>query len=151
VSRESIAFYTTSIDAAKSAAEITQMLATAGAVAILSEYGPEAGKLAAISFRIKTEFGVLTFRLPAKVDRVYAVLMRSTSIPRALRTSRAQAYRVAWRILRHWTDAQLAMIAAGLVDLEQIFLPYAQDAAGVTVYDRIKSQRFKFLNLPEKT
>jgi hypothetical protein len=151
MTRESIAFYTTTIDAGKSASEISQMLAAAGAIAILSEYGPEAGKLAAISFRIKTEFGVLTFRLPANVDGVYAILQRSGQIPRSLRTSRAQAYRVAWRILRHWTDAQLAMIAAGLVDLEQVFLPYAQDVAGVTVYDRIKSQRFKFLNLPEKS
>jgi hypothetical protein len=33
------------------------------------------------------------------------------------------------------------LIEAGLVDLEQVFLPYAQNAAGQTVYDVMKSQR----------
>jgi hypothetical protein len=156
MNRESIAFYSTSISAEKTVSEIMTLLARAGAIAILSEYGApnqpgEPGKLVAISFRIKTEFGVLTFRLPANVDGVYAVLSRSTSIPRALRTSRAQAYRVAWRIILHWLDAQLAMIAAGLVDIQEVFLPYAQDIAGVTVYDHFKGRRFESYLLPDKT
>jgi hypothetical protein len=47
-----------------------------------------------------------------------------------------------------WLEAQLAMIDAGLVDLEQIFLPYAQDSAGQTVYEVVRAQRFSNL-LPD--
>lgn len=37
------------------------------------------------------------------------------------------------------------MIEAGLVDLEQVFLPYAQNQGGQTVYDVMSSQRFSSL------
>jgi hypothetical protein len=74
----------------------------------------------AISFRIKTEFGFLTFRLPTNVEGVYAVLQRSRTIGPKFRI-REQAARVAFRIILHWLDAQLAMIQAGLVRVEQVF------------------------------
>jgi len=90
----------------------------------------------------------LTFRLPANVEGVAAILSRSKGIPKSLRTT-AQAYRVAWRIVLHWLDAQLAMIQVGLVKLEQVFLPYAQDAAGVTVYERLKERKFSEYLLTE--
>jgi hypothetical protein len=104
------------------------LLAGAKATAILSEYND--GAIAAISFRIATEFGVLTFRLPANLEGAYAILMRSKQIPRSLR-NHAQARRVAWRSVLHWLDSQLALIQAGLASLDQLFLPFAQDSAGV--------------------
>jgi hypothetical protein len=96
------------------------LLARANAQAILT--GLEDGRVSAISFRIAMEFGPLTFRLPA---------------------------RVAWRIVKDWPEAQLAVIRAGLVDLEQVFLPYAQDAHGNTLYERMRSQRFSGLRLED--
>jgi hypothetical protein len=36
-----------------------------------------------LSFRIRTEFGVLTFLLPANIQRVYQVIVRDTRIPRS--------------------------------------------------------------------
>jgi hypothetical protein len=145
--RQSISNYTTSIEAEKTVAEITRLLAGAKATAILSEYRD--GSIMAISFRIATEFGVLTFRLPANVEGVHAILVRSPKIPRSLRNM-PQARRVAWRIVLHWLDAQLAMIAAGLVNFEQVFLPYARDADGVTVYEKLRESRFNGYMLPEK-
>ena len=146
--RRSIANYTTSVAADKTVAEIQRLLAAAKATAILSEFSD--GIAIAVSFRIKTEFGVLTFRLPANIDGVYAALQRSRTIGPKFRT-RDQAARVAWRIILHWLDAQLAMIQAGLVKLEQIFLPYAQDASGVTVYDRLRERQFSDYLLPKST
>jgi hypothetical protein len=144
--RQSIANYTTSIEAEKTVEQITRLLASAKASAILSEYRD--GAIMAISFRIATEFGVLTFRLPANVEGVHAILVRSAKIPRSLRNI-AQARRVAWRIVLYWLDAQLAMIAAGLVKFEQVFLPYAQDQTGVTLYERLREQKFPGLMLEE--
>jgi hypothetical protein len=144
--RQSIANYTTSIEAEKTVAQITKLLAAAKAEAILSQY--KDGAIMAISFRIETEFGLLTFRLPANVEGIHAILLRSTKIPRSLRNM-AQARRVAWCIVLHWLDAQLALIAAGLVNFEQVFLPYAQDANGVTVYEKLRLSRFNGYMLPE--
>jgi hypothetical protein len=99
----SILNYSTTISAQRTVGEITEMLARAKAEAILSEYSD--GLLTAISFRIKTEFGVVTFRLPANVDAVQVVLQRSRDIPYRLK-SRDQATRVAWRIIKDWLEAQ---------------------------------------------
>ena len=137
--RLSIANYTTSIEAGKTVNEITRLLANAKASAVLSEYAD--GEIVALSFRIETACGLLSFRLPSNIDGVFAVIYRSPKVPLNLRT-RAQARRVAWRIIYHWIDAQLAMITAGLVRFEQVFLPYAQDTEGVTVFERMEKQKF---------
>jgi hypothetical protein len=42
------------------------------------------------------------------------------------RHKREQAARIACRIIPNWEEAQLAIIETGLVDLKQVFLPYAQ-------------------------
>jgi len=105
-------------------AEITNLLSSAHTSAILSEYNH--GNLLAISFRIQTEFGLVPFRMPANVEGVFGVLARSERIPKKFRT-REQASCVAWRIVKGWLEVQLAMVQAGLVKFEQVFLPYAQD------------------------
>ena len=64
--------YTTKIAAEKTVAEISKLLVRAKASAILTEYSPQ-GFPAAINFRILTEFGEMTFRLPANADRIYKV------------------------------------------------------------------------------
>jgi hypothetical protein len=85
--------YTTKVPVAKTVAEIEVKLAKAIAEAILKEYDSD-GIVTALSFRIRTEFGVLTFLLPANIQRVYQVIVRDTRIPRSLRT-KEQAARIA--------------------------------------------------------
>jgi hypothetical protein len=146
--RQSIANYTTSISVEKTVAEISAMLAAAKASAILTEFSD--ANITAISFRIRTEFGVLTFRLPANVDGVHAILIRSKHIPSSLR-NHAQARRVAWRIILRWLDAQLALIHAGLATLDQVFLPFCQTQDGLTLYERLREQKFLPLIEPAKS
>jgi len=109
--------YTTSIATAKTVSEIQSMLSKAKALAVMSEY--DDGLLIAINFRIKTALGIMTFRLPANVQKIYQVLVRSNRIERRFK-SREQAERVAWRILKDWLAAQLAIVEADMVDLEQV-------------------------------
>jgi len=59
---------------------------------------------------------------------------------------RAQAVRVAWRILKDWVAAQMAILETEMVKLEQIFLPYVETPDGRTVYERLAESRF--LQLP---
>jgi hypothetical protein len=52
-------------------------------------------------------------------------------------------------IILHWLNAQLAMIQSGFVKLERVFLPYAQDAADVTVCEHLKKQKFSDYSLSD--
>jgi hypothetical protein len=138
--------YSTQIAAGKTVTEIQQMLARAKAQAVLTEYDTE-GVLIAISFRIITRFGLMSFRLPANIQKIYQVIVRDKRITPKLRT-RDQACRVAWRIVKDWLEAQMAIVQAEMVDLEQVFLPYAQHPDGSTVYDALKDRQFHGLALP---
>ena len=135
--------YTTSIATEKTGAEIQKKLAKAKAQAILTEYNDEA-IMSSISFRINTPHGVIFFRLPANTDGVYKALLADSNVPRRLKT-REQAAKVAWRILKDWIEAQLAIVEAGMASITEVFLPYAQGKDGVTLYQSLESGGFKAL------
>lgn len=136
--------YTTSISADKTVGEIQSKLAKAGAHQILHEYDP-VGNVSALSFRIKTSFGDMAFRLPANIPAVEKVLQKQFRSGRFVTTE--QATRVGWRILKDWIEAQLALIQTGMVSVEQVFLPYAQNEQGQTVYEVMLAGKFKQLAL----
>jgi len=135
--------YTTSISAEKTAGEIQKKLAAAKAQAVLSEYDDNA-IMSAMSFRIMTPHGMILFRLPANTDGVYQSLVSSEGIRPKFKT-KEQAARVAWRILKDWVEAQLAIVDAEMADMTEVFLPYAQDSHGKTVYQNLKQGEFKML------
>ena len=138
--------YTTQIAAEKTVSEIQSMLAKAKAVAVLTEY--DAGVLSAVSFRINSDHGLLSFRLPANIQNIYQVIVRDNRITPRLRT-KEQASRVAWRIMKDWLAAQLAIIEAGMVDITQVFLPYMQSADGRTLYEALEARGFNTTPLLE--
>lgn len=138
--------YTTQVPAEKTAWEIQSMLAKANATAILTDF--DDGVLMAISFKIRTVHGVMAFRLPGNVQKIYQVLTRQKGVPTRLRT-KAQASRVSWRIIKDWLQAQLALVHSELVDFEQVFLPYAQGPTGQTLYESLVEDSMKTLALPE--
>ena len=114
--------YTTVITVHKTAGEIQEALAKAGARMIIIEYGedriPEA-----VSFQIKINQGrFANFRLPSRWEGVYKVLLNEP-IPNKFKT-KEQARRVAWRIIKDWVEAQVAIIEAGSAELSEVFLPY---------------------------
>lgn len=137
--------YTTTIEVGKTVGEIQSILVRGKASAVMSEYAE--GILTAINFRVMTAAGLMTFRLPANVQKIYQVLVRQ-NIPARLKTQE-QASRVAWRIIKDWLEAQMALISAQMADIEQVFLPYAQNANGETVYETLKESQFKGLALPQ--
>ena len=138
--------YTTTIEAQKTIHEISAILAKAKVQAILQEYDGF-GNISALNFRVPTEFGIMTFRLPADAERVYKVICRDKALPYSRRNIQ-QARRVAWRIVKAWVESQMAMVACGMVDMEQVFLPYAQSQDGSTLYENLKARKFEQLALP---
>lgn len=124
--------YTTKISTDKTIAEIHKMLVKAGADSILNEYAN--GLISAVSFRMNIEGNMAGFRLPADWQPVFYLLQHDGNVARGLRTEE-QAIRVAWRIIKDWVEAQLAIIATQMVKPEQAFLPYMLNAQGKTVYE----------------
>ncbi|TQV82882.1 hypothetical protein [Aliikangiella coralliicola] len=135
--------YTTSISTEKTAAEIQKKLAQAKAQAVLCEYDDDA-VMSAMSFRIATPHGQVFFRLPANIQGVLKALKRDAKVPWKKKT-REQAARVAWRIIKDWVEAQLAIVDAEMADLTEVFLPYAQGADGKTLYQSIEQSGFAAL------
>lgn len=136
--------YTTEVPAEKTVGEIQAILAKAGAQAIMCEYHLGGGIPSHLSFRILTAHGLITFRLPCNIDKVLAVLKKDKRVENRYRNE-AQAARVAWRILKTWVQAQMAIIETDMATVVQVFLPYAQDKEGKTVIERFEGSGFKAL------
>jgi hypothetical protein len=132
--------YTTQVSAAKTVGEIIGILTAHGARAILQEYDDH-GAIRGLSFQIHVGAKELGFRLPADWRAVLRVMERDRRVPRRFKTNE-QARRVAWRILKDWIEAQVALIEVNLATMEQVFLPYAILADGRTVYERLREQHF---------
>ena len=132
--------YTTTVAVEKTVSEITGILATHKARSIQLDYDAD-GMIEAISFWIETPNGAMSFRLPANVESVERVLKKQAAlrqVPRS-QTTQAQARRVAWRIIKDWLDAQMAILETEMVKFEQIFLPYAVMRDGKYLFDHIMS------------
>ena len=139
--------YTTTIAPQKTVMEIQQALAKAGASSIMADYDID-GNVVALSFRLKTEGQDIAFKLPTAWQPVLETLKRQ-NVSRTLQTPE-QALRVAWRITKHWVDAQLAIIETRMVTTAQVFLPYAITKDGSTVYEYIANNTGLLLNSGEK-
>lgn len=126
--------YTTKVPAAQSVAEIVGALASHGAIKIQQDY--DAGRPISIAFMIDTPSGLRGFCLPSSTDKVKAVLFRQK-----VKIDDAQAERVAWRILRDWVMAQMAILETEMVAIDQIMLPYMVDGKGKTVYELYQSRQ----------
>lgn len=120
--------YTTTIDVYKSLGEIQGALASHGARKIMVDYDEE-GQPVGVAFGIETPVGPRGFLLPANVDGVRAVFAKQK-----IRGQDGQAERTAWRNVRDWIMAQMAIIEAGQVEMEEVFLPYLTDRQGRTLY-----------------
>lgn len=127
--------YTTQIDAFKTISEISQLLAKAGASAVMHDYDDN-GSIVALSFKIKLNDNDIAFRLPTDWHPVLEVLKQDSRVATRLVT-KEQALRVAWRITKDWIAAQVAFIETMMVTTAQVFLPYAVTANGQSLYEYV--------------
>lgn len=134
----------TKVDASKSMAETQQMLAEAGATSILIDY--DAGEPAALSFAIAVRGQLVSYRLPANVDGMLAAMKSDNDVPRHL-CKRDQARKVAWRVVKDWIRAQLALVEAGQARLAEVMLPYAVTSTGRTLYQELEDRGPDLLQL----
>jgi hypothetical protein len=138
--------YTTKIPARRTAVECVDLLAEAGAHAVsvtLADRQP-----VGLAFRLDTAGGRRDFTLPVNATAMQASLSKTLRADRP-HVSYAEfqrmlgaehALNVAWRVIRDWLEAQLALIAAEMATLDQVMLPYLEIGVGETLWDRYLAQ-----------
>ena len=129
--------YTTKVNVYATLGEIQGVLVKHGAKKIMQDYD-DAGRITALTFSIETPAGVRGIRLPANVDAVHKVLTRQR-----VKCDREQAERVAWRIVKDWVEAQMAILESEMVQMDEIFLPYMVNNAGQTFFQAYQANQLR--------
>ncbi len=131
--------YTTKVPADRSIAEISQMLAKAGAKKIMHDYDDN-GYITAVSFALELDGQIIGYRLPTDWRPVKTIIAEvckgNTKLSKDVLTDQ-HAINVAWRITKDWVEAQLAILETKMVTTPQLFLPYAVTDNGQTLYERV--------------
>lgn len=120
--------YTSKVGVYESLGEIQGALASHGARQIMVEYDGD-GRVMALAFSIESPMGRRAFSLPANVEGVRAVMAKQ-----GVKDVNGQAERTAWRNVRDWVLAQMAIIEAGMAQMDEVFLPYLTNGNGQTLY-----------------
>jgi len=128
--------YTTKVDVYATIGAIQGVLVKHGAKKIMQDYDDE-GHVQALAFMVETSAGPRGIRLPANVEAVQRVLAKQK-----VKADREQAERVAWRILKDWIEAQMAILESEMVQMDEIFLPYMiVNNAGQTLFERYRDNQ----------
>jgi hypothetical protein len=141
--------YSTKIAARVTAGECVQLLALHGAEAVGLEFDKQTRQPSGLSFRIDTPWGVRGYQLPvnpagvlnqlrAAVDA--GVIGKAGGHTAAWHATPEHAKDVAWRQLKDWLAAQIAMIEAGMWELSEVMLPWQLVRPGETVYQAINDR-----------
>lgn len=133
--------YTTEIEPIKTASEIMALLAMKGAQAIMIDY--KGGEPIGLSFKITVNEQIVAFRLPCNIEGAFKAMQRMKIPPRYV--SEEQAKRTAWRIIKTWVEAQMAIIDCGQAEMAEVFLPYAITSGGQTLFQRIQQNPNRLL------
>lgn len=113
--------YTTKIDAWKTVNEIQKILSQNNVTH--SSIKNEGSFPVALSFTINLNGHPLNFLLPCNHEGVLRCFKKDKKVPNGSRNSE-QALRTAWRIVKDWVEAQMAIIQSEQATIEQVFLPY---------------------------
>lgn len=127
--------YTTKVDVFTTLGAIQGQLVKHGAKKIMQDYDDE-GRITALTFMVDTPAGPRGIRLPANVDAVHVVLTRQK-----VKCDREQAERVAWRIVKDWVEAQMAILESEMVQMDEIFLPYMISGTGQTLFQAYRNNQ----------
>lgn len=127
--------YSTGISVDKTCNEIQSILIKHGASKIVFDY--ENQLPINLTFVCKFKGEMAFFSLPCRFNGVLKV-MEAQRVQKSYLT-KAQSLRVAWRILKDWILAQMAIVEAQMAELPEVFLQYGVTRNGERLYDYIKS------------
>ncbi len=107
--------YTTSVPAMRTIGVVQGKLVEHGAKAIVMNY--EDGRVVSLAFQVDGPAGLLSIRLPVDLKAILKVMIEDGLQRRYL--TEDHAYRVSWRILKDWIEAQMALLDTEMVKMEQ--------------------------------
>lgn len=95
----------------------------------------------------------MAIRLPCDPKPVLRVLEEQSQQRKVSRhlVNEGQALRVAWRIVKYWVEAQMALLETQMVKMEQVFLPYAIVKNGMTLFESMQKDNFGLLDAKIET
>src|ERR1700741_5579890 len=109
--------YRTRVESQKTVSEIQSILGVKGASHVSVEY--KNGTATGITFGLLLNEMPINFRLPCNVEGVSKALSRAKQ--HAVAKDRVQCERIAWRIVKDWVEAQMALIEAGQAEITEVF------------------------------
>ena len=127
--------YSTSIDSERTIGEIMKCLVKHGAHKIVTDY--KDSRAVSVTFCLTLNDRLIAFSLPANYEGVLRSMEKDKNISRS-KCNEDQARRVAWRIVKVWVEAQMAIVEAQLAEMAEVFLPYAITKNGQTLYQQAK-------------
>ena len=105
--------------------------------------------MAAVTFVVLVNSKTIPVRLPARVEKAQALLKKQFEMGLISRKIGKKvyepdhAYRVAWRNILDWVDAQMALLDIEMARLEEVFLPYMVMRSGETFFEAIDRKQFQ--------
>lgn len=133
--------YTTTVDAFKTVSEIEYILMKHNAKSIMKNF--ENDHIVGLSFLVDVGNQQIPVKLPVKIEECLEILKREKQNgTKNIKATREQAERVAWRILKDWIEAQMALLDINMVQLQEIFLPYIELPDGNTIYQTLEQKQF---------
>lgn len=109
--------YTTKVSAVQTVGEIQGILASHGARRVMMDYG-EDGTVTAVTFGLDCCGEIRGFRLEARPEGVMSVMNKDR-----VKCDRQQAERIAWRNIKDWIAAQVALVETEQATMDELFLP----------------------------
>ncbi len=123
--------YTTKVPAVQTVGEIQGLLAAHGARKVMMDYS-EQGKVEAVTFGLMLNGSMAGFRIDAKPQGVIRVMERDR-----LKCDAVQAENIAWRNIKDWVAAQIALVETEQATMDEVFLPYLLDSKDQPLYQRL--------------
>jgi hypothetical protein len=125
--------YTTKVPASRSIQEIQDSLVEHGAIGFQMIYEKGTGKISSLQFILDVKGKEIPFSLPVNW-RLFQEVMKQEGNKRYMEED--YCYRVAWRCIQNWVLAQMALYETEMVDLPQVFLPFAMNGQK-SLYDSV--------------
>lgn len=140
----SIRFYTTDVDAEKTAREMQKILSSSDARRVAMDFDAE-GRPTGLHFVLQLNNQPLPFQIEPDVEGMEKALNEDDDTPGNFDTD--QARRVAWRIWKEWLNGVLAFRKTRQAGLDQLLLGFGVTSDGQTVHERLVDDR-KLLDSP---
>ena len=140
----SIRFYTTDVDAEKTAREMQKILSSSDARRVAMDFDAE-GRPTGLHFVLQLNNQPLPFQIEPDVEGMKKALNEDDDTPGNFNID--QARRVAWRIWKEWLNSVLAFRKTRQAQLDQLLLGFGVTGDGRTVHERLVDDR-KLLDSP---